>query len=251
MMQFDWTTFILEILNFLVLVWILQRLFYRPILTLLDARQQRIQEEISHAELVNREGEELHRQYALRLQEWEQERENLRSNFDRELVQQRNAALESLKQTLADEEIKLRARNQVLIKANEASLRRNAADAAYRQLAVMLERLASVQLTHAIAAILLEDLAALSPVEQAALYKAAQSPVAGSPFEILSAHSLDDSMRLALSQSLSLASGQNLQFAFKEQPELLAGLQVVVGECQLDANLAAELGFFRSQVNYD
>jgi F-type H+-transporting ATPase subunit b len=58
-------------------------------------------------------------------------------------------------------------------------------------------------------------------------------------------------MRLALSQGVSLASGQTLEFVFKEQPDLLAGLRVVVGECQLDANLGAELQFFSHQANND
>ena len=91
----------------------------------------------------------------------------------------------------------------------------------------------------------------LSQVEQAALQKAAQHPVAGTYFEIISAHCLDDGMRTALGQSLSLASGQTLEFVFKEEPELLAGLRVVVGECQLDANLAYELSFFSSQASHD
>ena len=30
-MQLDWTTFILEIVNFLVLLWILKRFFFRPV----------------------------------------------------------------------------------------------------------------------------------------------------------------------------------------------------------------------------
>ena len=246
MMQFDWTTFILEILNFLVLIWILQRLFYRPLLAKLDARQQKISDEIAHAELLNKQGEELRQQYELRLQEWERERENLRSNAAAELAQLRSVALENLKQTLADEEAKLQVRNQVLKTAQEKSLRQNAAEVSHT-----LARLASPQLTHSIAAMVLEDLGTLSPAEQAALHKAVEHPVAGTDFEIISAHSLDNNMRLALSQGLSLASGQTLEFVFKEQPELLAGLRVVVGECQLDANLGAELVFFSHQLNHD
>ena len=38
-MQFDWTTFVLEVLNFLVLLWILKRFLYQPVLDVLDARQ--------------------------------------------------------------------------------------------------------------------------------------------------------------------------------------------------------------------
>jgi len=251
MMQFDWTTFVLEVLNFLVLVWILHRLFYRPILAMLDARQQRIKDDIAHAELLNSQGEELCRQYELRLQEWTQERENLRRETETELAQIRSAALEKLKQTLADEEAKLQVRNQALNLAREAAQRRKACDVAYQQVTTLLQRLTSPQLTNSIVTLLLEDLATLSQAEQSSLRKAAQSSVSAADLKIISAHKLDEGARLALSQGLTLAGGQALQFAFKEQPALIAGLRVVIGECQMDANLAAELAFFRRQVNDD
>ena len=38
-MQIDWTTFALEIINFLVLVWILKRFLYRPVLDTLARRR--------------------------------------------------------------------------------------------------------------------------------------------------------------------------------------------------------------------
>ena len=38
-MDFDWTTFALEVLNFLVLVWLLKRFFYRPVLAAIEARR--------------------------------------------------------------------------------------------------------------------------------------------------------------------------------------------------------------------
>ena len=38
-MELDWTTFVLEVINFLVLVWILRRYLYRPVLNTLAARK--------------------------------------------------------------------------------------------------------------------------------------------------------------------------------------------------------------------
>ena len=61
MMQFDFTSFVLEILNFLVLVWILKRLLYRPVLNMLDTRRQKIADESVQAELLRNEAEALRR----------------------------------------------------------------------------------------------------------------------------------------------------------------------------------------------
>lgn len=250
MMQFDWTTFILEILNFLVLIWILQRLIYRPVLAMLDARQQRLKDETEHAERLCREAEALRRQYESNLADWERQQETGRRRLEEELAQLRDSALENLKQTLADEEAKLRARNQALTASRESALVREAAGAAYGQTAAMLKRLASPQLTNSIVEIFLEDLASLPESEQAALRKAAAMLIAASAVEVLSAHPLDEAARATLSRALAAAAGQSLQMTFNEDPNLIAGLRAVVGECQLHANLADELDFFRRQANH-
>ena len=250
MMQFDWTTFILEILNFLVLVWILQRFLYRPVLAMLDARQQRIKDETERAAQLRNEAEVLRQQYEQRLADWNQQQETSRRQLDEELAQMRSTATENLKQTLADEEAKLRVRNQTLIAAREAALIREAAGAAYGQAAAMLQRLATPQLTQNIVDVFLQDLANMPDSEQAALRKAAAMLIAASAVEVISAHPLDEATRGAVTQGLAAAAGQTLQLSYKEDPQLIAGLRAVVGECQLHANLADELAFFRRQANH-
>jgi len=251
MMQFDWTTFILEILNFLVLVWILQRFLYRPVLTMLDARQQKIKDQAERAEQLRKEAEALRQQYEARLADWKQRQENDRRELDAELAQLRSNALENLQQTLADEEAKFRIRNQSLIATREAELIREAASAAYGQTAAMLQRLASLALTQSIVEVFLEDLSHLPDSELEALNKAANMLNAESLVEVSSGHELPEPTKTLLSQALSATVGKALIFSFREDASLIAGLHVVVGECQLHANLADELAFFRRQANHD
>lgn len=247
MMQFDWTTFILEILNFLVLVWILKRFLYRPVLAMLDARQQRIRDESARAELLRDQAEALRLQYEQRLADWKQQQETSRRQLEEELAQQRTAALETLKQTLADEEAKLRARNQSVIVTREAALILEAASAAYEQTAALLQRLASAELTSRILDVFMEDLQRLPDSEQNALSKAAAMLTAESALEVLSAHDLNESQQSQLSQALMTATGKPLALQFRQDATLIAGLRVSVGECLLHANLADELAFFRRQ----
>ncbi|ATG90608.1 F0F1 ATP synthase subunit delta [Methylomonas koyamae] len=251
MMQLDWTTFILEIVNFLVLVWILQRFLYRPMLALLDARQQRISEQTERAEQLQAEAEALQSQYQARLADWQQQQEAARRALDEELAQLRSSELAALQKTLADEEAKFRVRNQAATATREAALVREAAGKAYAQTAAMLQRLASPALTSAIVDIFLEDLRQLPEPEQAALHKAAAGLITASAVEIASAHALSNAEQVGLTQTLSAASGQALSFKFATDPALIAGVRAVVGECQLHANLADELAFFRRQINHD
>lgn len=244
-MQFDWTTFVLEMLNFLVLVWILKRFLYRPVLAMLDARQARIREETAKAEKMLKDAEAVREQYEARLANWNQEREQERSKLEEELTQARAAGMEDLKKQLADEEAKSRVRSEMLTASREAALVRQAAGEAFGSAAAMLHRLASSELTASIAHIFQEDLAALPEADHAALRKAAAALVATSKVEITSAHPLDEASQSALGQALSTAAGKPLDIVFSIDSGLIAGLRAVVGECQLHANLADELAFFQ------
>ena len=42
-MEINWTTFVLEIVNFLILVWLLKHFFYRPVLAVVARRSNNSQ----------------------------------------------------------------------------------------------------------------------------------------------------------------------------------------------------------------
>ena len=48
-MLIDWFTVIAQVVNFLILVWLLKRFLYHPILDAIDAREQRIAKELADA----------------------------------------------------------------------------------------------------------------------------------------------------------------------------------------------------------
>ena len=48
-MQIDWLTVAAQIINFLVLIWLLQRFLYRPITNAMARREARIEERLSDA----------------------------------------------------------------------------------------------------------------------------------------------------------------------------------------------------------
>ena len=49
-MSIDWVTVLAQIANFLVLLWLLKRFLYRPILNGIDAREAAIAQRISDAD---------------------------------------------------------------------------------------------------------------------------------------------------------------------------------------------------------
>ncbi|HWK51815.1 MAG TPA: F0F1 ATP synthase subunit delta [Steroidobacter sp.] len=48
-MRFDWWTFVLQTINFAVLVWLLHRFLYRPVLSMIDTRRAEVQKQFAEA----------------------------------------------------------------------------------------------------------------------------------------------------------------------------------------------------------
>jgi F-type H+-transporting ATPase subunit b len=76
-MEIDWFTFAAQGVNFVLLLVLLERFLYRPILRAMDAREQRIADRIREAELKNRLAEDLTADLEAQKRELEAQREEL------------------------------------------------------------------------------------------------------------------------------------------------------------------------------
>ena len=111
-MELDWTTVALEIVNFLVLVWILKRFLYRPVLQVVERRRADIEATLNEAREREQATEELRAQFENRLAEWQQDKLAAREELQRELQQQRSHAMEELQKTLGAEREKVQVLEQ-------------------------------------------------------------------------------------------------------------------------------------------
>ncbi len=74
-MLLDWFTIAAQIVNFLILLFLLRRFLYRPILNTMEAREQRIAGILAEAEQKRKEAEKERLHYDAKNEEW-------RANFD-------------------------------------------------------------------------------------------------------------------------------------------------------------------------
>lgn len=246
-MQFDWTTFALEGLNFLVLMWILTRFLYRPVLNVLDARQKAVADQVSAAQHTHAEAEAIKARYEARLSEWQHEREQARQALERELSGERTARLRKITEELSAEREKAQQRDAAAATLREQALAHQAAEKAYRHVSMMLQRLASGELTARIVVLFEEDLASWKEDRRETLRHGAAAMQALDIALVSSAQPLDDASRQRIAKALQAVLARPLNLDFKVQPDLIAGLRVAVGPCLLQASLADELGFFMEQ----
>ena len=107
-MEFTWSTFVLEIINFLVLVWILKRFLYKPVLDVIAARRRSVEQQLAQARATADEATALKEQYTGRLKEIEAERRKAREDLARDIDQERARRLADLAETLEREKEKAR-----------------------------------------------------------------------------------------------------------------------------------------------
>ena len=88
-MTFDWFTFSATILNFLVLLYLLKRFLYRPILTAMDDRRRRIAARLEEAEKQRSLAETEARAYQVKHEEIEANRRQLLARANEEAAQLR------------------------------------------------------------------------------------------------------------------------------------------------------------------
>jgi F-type H+-transporting ATPase subunit b len=240
--EIDGTTFLLEILNFLVLVWILHRFLYRPVLGVIERRRQGIADSLAEAARMQGEAEDLKARYEGRLEAWEAERDEARRALAREIEDERRRRREALDAELAA----ARERAEVAEarrRAEEArGTERRAMSQAARFSARLLATAACPELEARLVERLVEDLERLPPERVQALRGAWQAPPGEA--RVASRWPLDDAARERLEAALAQVLGAPVPVAYEQRESLLAGVRVVAGPWVLRANLEDDLAAF-------
>lgn len=241
-MEINWSTFVFEIINFIVLVWILKRFLYQPVLDMISRRRQAIDSEMALARQQQIEANTLKEQYEHRLSDWEQERRQAMNKLKTEIEDIRHKQMEKLKLELADQEEKSR----VARERQDTQFRREINQRALHQGAEFASRLlaeaAGPELESRLIELLLEELKAL-PDD---IVKSLASHWETEPDHTLvsSAFPLAGNTQRQLQAALQQLTGKAIPVEYKQDETLLAGLSISVGSFLLQLNIREELRGF-------
>ena len=222
-MRLDLWTFLFQVFNFLVLLWLLRRFLYQPVLKVIGERKAATDKIIADANAAKASAE------ALR-QELERQKAALAKEREAELSKAHNAAEAEraaiLEQARKDAEAAQAAGRKALESERAQVARTLGGDAAKLGVTItrrLLEGEASAETTQAgMLELLRQDVGALAPnVKQRII-----ETVAASPPELVMAFPLDAAAQDRLSASLSEALGAPVKPAFRVDPGLIAGVEL-------------------------
>jgi F-type H+-transporting ATPase subunit b len=241
-LELSWSTFLLEVINFLILVWILKRFFYKPVLNVIARRRSAIEKTLNDARTLHEDAEAMRVQYENRLAEWEKERQVAHASLDVEIETERSRRMEALQNALGEEREKARVLEQRRLETSRLHAEEMALAQGAQFSSQLLSAAAGPELEQRLLDLLLKELSSLSPERLSTLRAAAGKTADG--VLITSAYPLDDAARLTLERTLGSILAVSTSFHYEQDMDLLAGLRITLGAWVLRANLQDELKSF-------
>ena len=243
-MELSWTTFILEIINFLVLVWILIHFLYQPVLNIIQKRQSNIEKILEDAKAKFADAEILQQQYETRLSDWEHEKQQKRDVLQQKLQDERQQRLQQLDSELSSERKKAAVIDERLKSEQQNHYQQEALIRASRFSSKLLTTVASPELEKQLIALSIKSLSSLDDDRITSLRQACNQAL--DKIIVCSVYPVEETQRAGIEQTLQALCAHSVPFEYKQDQELIAGLRIIIGSWVLRLNLQDELTSFTS-----
>jgi len=219
-MSFDWWTLLLQIVNFLILVWLLHRFLYKPVQAVIAKRRTLAESALADASAKRAEAEAEKKQLDDARADFEAKRQALIDAAQKDAEAKRKSAMEATSKQADALLAKARAEAEKAREADIASLKEELAGTAVTIAKTILAGTADGDLDAVFRARILQKLDAL-PAEK-------KTPAAqgGGPVHVVTASPLADSEQEAWRDALKARGFDSAPIAFSADPGLVAGAEL-------------------------
>lgn len=223
-MLIDWFTVGAQVLNFLILVWLMKRFLYKPILNAIDAREARIARKLTDADAAQASADKERNEYQRKNEEFDRQRSKRFGRIAEEAKAERHRLFDEAR-TAADA---ISAKRQEAL-ANEArnlnqAITRRARDEVFAIARKALTDLAATDLEERMAEVFNRRLRELSGEEKHLFGESLKG--AAEPAVVRSAFDLPNDQRAAIQTTLSGTFSEEIPVRFETAPDLVSGIEL-------------------------
>jgi F-type H+-transporting ATPase subunit b len=223
-MLIDWFTVGAQVVNFLVLVWLLKRFLYRPILDAIDAREQRIAAELADADATRVEARQEREIFQQKNQAFDAQRTALAAQVTDAANAERQRLLDEARQAADTWRVNRQAAlRQEADQLNQA-LRRRAQQEVFAIARKTLTDLAGARLEERLVAVLVQRLEAMDGESQAVFAKALKT---SEQVRVRSAFELLPAQRAEVQTALNRTFATEVPLQFDSGPDLIGGIELI------------------------
>ena len=240
-MLIDWFTVAAQMLNFLVLVWLLKRFLYAPILKALDAREKRIAAELADAAEKQAEALAQREEYRRNNEELEGRRDELLRQAAVDAV----ALREKLMAEARSDAESMKSKNRKQINDEYQSLAREIARRTQASVLAIAKKtladLADADLEERMVEVFIGRLKAMDDEEKQRLSVMLSSVLVKSAFE------LPESLRARIEEAVREFTAAGI--SYEVVPELASGIELIVHGQKIAWSISDHLGLLEQEVN--
>lgn len=226
-MQIDWLTVAAQAVNFLILVWLLKRFLYGPVIRAMDKREQRIRERLDSAAKREQAAEDEAERYRSQQQELERTREDALAEARRDAEETRR----SMKQSAQEEVDEQRRQWLKALESEQADVLKNLTREVGRQVAhatrKALSDLADAELEAQAVRIFLKRLHALDEDERKAI---ADTLKGGGEAVVSTTFDLPKKLRGEIESAIAGLLGDEVELRFEQNADLACGVALAVAD---------------------
>lgn len=224
-MLIDWFTVGAQAVNFLILVWLMKRFLYKPILHAIDAREMRIAKELADADAKKAEAQKEHDEFQHKNEDFDKQRADLLNKATEEADAERQRLLDEAHKT-ADA---LSVTRQEALR-NEADSLNQAVSRRTQQEVFAIARktltdLAGASLEERVIGVFTRRLREISGQPKDDLGKALKTDPAQAV--IRSAFDLPADQRAAIQTAINETFSADIHLEFEVSPDLVSGIELI------------------------
>lgn len=246
-MLIDWFTVAAQALNFLILVWLLKRFLYTPILNAIDAREKRIAAELADADAKKAEAGQERDEFTRKNKEFDQQRAVLLTNAENEASVERQRLLGQARK----ESDSLRTKWQETLRSEHQSLSdeltRRTRDEVFAIAQKALGDLATVTLEEQMTDAFLRRLRELGSAEKGELQLALEA--ASTPAIVRSAFPLPSAQRHAIEGVVKDVLGIKTQLQYETAQDLVSGIELMANGRKVAWSIGSYLASLKKSVD--
>ncbi len=246
-MLIDWFTVGAQVLNFLILVWLLKRFLYKPILNAIDAREARIRKERADADAIRTAAELARDDFQKKATAFDQDRAALLQKATDEAASERQRLMTEA-QAAADILTAKRAKSlQTEAQTLDKALTSRAQDEVFAIARMALKDLADASLEDRMVEVFTRQIKGFKDQPHSYLSEAIRT--ASDPIVVRSAFDLTQAQRAAIQSALHDAFSIDVALQFETAPELICGIELTVGGQKLAWSISDYLVSLKSGVD--
>jgi F-type H+-transporting ATPase subunit b len=223
-MLIDWFTIAAQALNFLILVWLMKRYLYQPILRAIDSREQLIAGELQDADTKKAEAQKEREAFEHKNQMFDRHHAALMSKAADEAKAEGQRILDDARKAA---DLLSAKRAETLIQEAHALNKSIVGRAQHEVFAIArqtLTDLAGASLEERMGSVFIDRLDSLEPKAKAELAEALKT--AAEPVLVRSAFDLPAAQRGAIQKALTEMSKAKVQIQFETAPDLISGIEL-------------------------